>query len=72
MARPAVVVAPNTDRALQCEPISRARLPQESGVMLFGRNRHRHRWFLRLAGAEARARYSDMTDLRRPSARPSH
>jgi hypothetical protein len=33
MARPAVAVTPNTNRALQCEPISRApALLQESSV----------------------------------------
>ncbi len=39
--------------------------------MLFGRNCLRHRRFLRLASVKARARHSVMTDLRRPSARPS-
>jgi hypothetical protein len=67
MARPAVAATPNTDRALQCEPISRPpACLQESSVMLFGRNCHRHRRFLRLAGVKARARHSDMTDMRRP------
>jgi hypothetical protein len=70
MARQAVAVTPNTDRALQCEP-SLAHPPASGEQYLFGRNCHRHRRFLRLAGAEARARHSDMTDMRRPRARPS-